>query len=85
MKEPIIRMIDVSKKFDDRIVFDKFNMEIFPGEFVTITGKSGSGKSTLLNMIGLLDTSDKGTIELFKESNVKAFSSKATKILRILL
>lgn len=82
MKEPIIRMIDVSKKFDDRIVFDKFNMEIFPGEFVTITGKSGSGKSTLLNMIGLLDTSDKGTIELFKESNVKAFSSKATKILR---
>lgn len=82
MIEPIVRMIDVSKKFGDKIVFDKLNLEILPGEFVTITGKSGSGKSTLLNMLGLLDTCDHGMIEVFKETNIKPFSSKATKILR---
>lgn len=34
------------------------------GEFVAIMGPSGSGKSTLLNIIGCLDTLDRGNYEL---------------------
>ena len=34
------------------------------GIFVSIMGPSGSGKSTLLNMIGALDTPDKGYMEI---------------------
>lgn len=34
------------------------------GEFVAIMGPSGSGKSTLLNIIGCLDTLDRGSYEL---------------------
>lgn len=38
------------------------SLEIAPGEVVALTGPSGCGKSTLLNLIGALDTPDRGTI-----------------------
>ncbi|RBY86724.1 ABC transporter ATP-binding protein [Blastococcus sp. TBT05-19] len=37
------------------------DLEIAPGEHVSIVGRSGSGKSTLLNILGLLDTPTGGT------------------------
>ena len=36
------------------------NLHIRPGEFVSIIGPSGSGKSTMMNIMGCLDTADKG-------------------------
>ncbi|MFZ2663942.1 MAG: ABC transporter ATP-binding protein [Patescibacteria group bacterium] len=38
------------------------NLEVYKGDFLSITGKSGSGKSTLMHMIGLLDTPTSGEI-----------------------
>jgi putative ABC transport system ATP-binding protein len=36
------------------------DLEIAPGELVSIMGSSGSGKSTLLNILGILDRYDSG-------------------------
>ena len=36
------------------------NLDIAPGELVSIMGASGSGKSTLLNILGILDSYDEG-------------------------
>jgi putative ABC transport system ATP-binding protein len=36
-------------------VLRRINVDIAPGEFVTIMGPSGAGKSSLLNVLGLLD------------------------------
>ncbi len=40
------------------------NLEIRPGEYISIMGPSGSGKSTLLNILGLLDRPTAGTYKL---------------------
>jgi putative ABC transport system ATP-binding protein len=36
------------------------DLDLAPGEFVSIMGASGSGKSTLMNVLGLLDNYDEG-------------------------
>lgn len=38
------------------------NLEIYQGEFLVILGPSGSGKSTLLNILGGMDTPDRGKV-----------------------
>src|SRR5205085_3755407 len=40
------------------------DLEVHPGEFLSVIGASGSGKSTLLHLLGTLDQPDKGTIHL---------------------
>lgn len=46
---------------------DNINFSIDKGEFVVIVGPSGAGKTTVLNMLGGMDSVDKGTIMLDKE------------------
>ncbi|MFZ5697401.1 MAG: ABC transporter ATP-binding protein [Pseudomonadota bacterium] len=44
---------------DVRALVD-INLDIVPGEYISVMGPSGSGKSTLLNMLGLLDRPERG-------------------------
>ncbi len=39
------------------------NLDVQPGEFISIMGPSGSGKSTLLNVIGMLEEPSEGAYE----------------------
>ncbi|MFC1857768.1 ATP-binding cassette domain-containing protein [Thermodesulfobacteriota bacterium] len=62
MKEPLIQLTDVSKKFGDNPVLAGADLNIYQGEVTTIIGKSGVGKSVLLkHIIGLLEP-DSGQI-----------------------
>ena len=52
---PVIRLVNVSKSFNDQVVLDGLNLEIPRGKLTTIIGRSGGGKSVLLkHLIGLL-------------------------------
>lgn len=61
----MIRLENVTKKFDDRVVVNNVNLDIAEGEFFVLLGQSGGGKSTIMRMINGLIPHDSGTIEVF--------------------
>jgi ABC-2 type transport system ATP-binding protein len=53
----MIKLVDVTKRYDDTIVVDRLNLQIDPGEIIGLIGHNGAGKSTTLKMIaGLVET-----------------------------
>lgn len=48
----------------DLTVINDLSLNIGEGEFISLIGPSGSGKSTVLNMLGCLDTSTSGTLNI---------------------
>ena len=53
---------NLSKQFGDNLVVDQIDLEIQPGEFVSLLGPSGCGKTTTLRMIAGLLRPDGGEI-----------------------
>lgn len=58
----MIEMKNITKKFDEKVLFSNFNLVINDGDFVIFSGPSGCGKTTLLNMIGAIEKIDVGEI-----------------------
>ena len=51
-----MKIIDVSKSYGDKTIFDKFNFAVEKNKITAIMGRSGIGKTTLLKIIaGLTD------------------------------
>lgn len=58
----MIKIENLTKKFDKNEVLKDINLEINKGEVLAIIGPSGSGKSTLLRCINLLETPTSGKV-----------------------
>lgn len=58
----MIKLIDISKRYGDKIIFENFNLEIEENKCTVILGESGSGKTTLANILLKL-TDYEGVIE----------------------
>ena len=56
-------------------VLHALDLEIQAGEFLALMGPSGSGKTTLLNLIGGIDRSDQGDLEVAGE-RISALASR---------
>ncbi len=57
-----IELIQVSKRFDDLILFENLNLSFTEGEVNCLMGASGCGKTTLLHMLMGLVKPDSGEV-----------------------
>ena len=59
-----VRLSGVSKKFGDFTAVESLNLDVKPGEFLSMLGPSGSGKTTVLRMIAGFENVTRGSIHL---------------------
>ena len=69
----MIEIRNITKSYDSLQVLKGINLDIVPGEIVSIVGPSGAGKTTLLQIIGSLDRPNSGTV---KYDNTDIFTLK---------
>lgn len=93
--KPIIKVSRLKKYYQPRLrrrkdaeglvvkAIDGIDLEVYPGEYLSITGPSGSGKSTLMQILGLLDRPTEGAVEflgqevsLMSDNQLSEFRSK---------
>ena len=67
--EPMLRAVELTKRFGGLVAVDKVSVDIFPGEVVGLVGDNGAGKSTFIKMISGVYQPDGGEI-YFEGTNV---------------
>ena len=71
----MIRLDEVSLKYDDKVILKEINIEIKEPGIYVLGGESGSGKSSLLNILSLMETRYEGEYYL-DEENVSSFNDE---------
>jgi ABC-2 type transport system ATP-binding protein len=57
--EPVVRVVELTKKFGNFTAVDHVSFEIFPGEIFGFLGPNGAGKTTAIKMLcGILNPTD---------------------------
>jgi iron complex transport system ATP-binding protein len=60
--EPVLKISNISFRYEDKQVLDGISLDVHPGEIIGILGPNGSGKSTLLRVMDGLLTPQSGDI-----------------------
>ena len=60
--EPLIRLLNISKRFPGVVAVDDVNLDIYPGEVHVVAGENGAGKSTLMKLLSQVERPSHGTI-----------------------
>ncbi len=60
----VLEATDVSKSFDDKLLFEGLTFSLPPAGIVGVIGPNGAGKTTLFRLIMGVETTDKGTFRI---------------------
>ena len=60
----MLRVIGLRRHFDGLVAVDGIDLQVQPGELVSVIGPNGAGKTTLFNLISGLDKPDTGSVAL---------------------
>ncbi|HSO00928.1 MAG TPA: ABC transporter ATP-binding protein [Gaiellaceae bacterium] len=73
-EHPVVALAGVTKQFgkDGVTALQEVDLEIQPGEFISLIGPSGCGKSTLLRVVGDLIQPTAGTVEVNGKTAARA-------------
>lgn len=80
--EPIIKVENVTVRYDGRTILDNVSFDIARGEIFMIVGGSGCGKSTMLRQIIGLEVPAEGNIYIDGENICKASRKEKNNILK---
>ncbi len=75
----LLRLQNISVKFDDDLILDNLSLDINEKEFVTLLGPSGCGKTTTLRILGGFVTPDSGDV-LFEGKRINDVPSHLRQI-----
>ncbi|WP_341433486.1 ATP-binding cassette domain-containing protein [Mesomycoplasma ovipneumoniae] len=67
----MIKIENLTKKIDNKIIFDNLNLDIPSKKITFIVGKSGIGKTTLINLIAGFTKKDSGKISFLDENGTE--------------
>lgn len=81
---PVLKVTNLTKKYGEAVIVERFSLEVAAGEAVALTGRNGAGKSTILRCIVGADKPTEGTVEVLgekmRESNPEMRRAVATVI-----
>lgn len=80
MTDTILRTINLTKRYKNRVAVDHLNIEVKRGEIFGFLGPNGAGKSTTIRMILHLVFPSEGDLELFGISLNKARHKALAKV-----
>ena len=72
MSETVLRTIELTKRYKNRLAVDHLNIEVRRGDIFGFLGPNGAGKSTTIRMILHLVFPSDGDVEIFGASMKKA-------------
>jgi putative ABC transport system ATP-binding protein len=82
--QPLIDLRNVVKTYNSLAgsvtALQGIDLQVYPGEFLVVTGKSGSGKTTLVNIVTGLDRSTSGEIWVDGSPLHRFSTEKAAKV-----
>ena len=70
-QKPLVKAVDMAKKYGDFIALHPLNVEVHSGEFFGIFGPNGAGKSTFIKLLTGQLRPSKGQIEILGINAVK--------------
>ena len=59
-----VELVDVTKRFDAVVAVSALNLQVEPGEFLSLLGPSGCGKTTTLRMLAGFEEPSEGEIRI---------------------
>jgi lipooligosaccharide transport system ATP-binding protein len=62
VSEPVIRAVNITKKYDDFVAVNGISFEVARGESFGLLGPNGAGKSTTMKMIAAVSTRTSGDL-----------------------
>jgi energy-dependent translational throttle protein EttA len=68
--QKVLEVHELSKRYGDKVLFDKLSFEMPPGAIVGITGPNGLGKTTLIKIILGKETADSGRVEMGQTTKI---------------
>jgi ABC-2 type transport system ATP-binding protein len=79
-QSPFISIKNITKKYRDKVVLNKVNLDLYPQEIISLLGPNGAGKTTLSSIVATLHPAQEGDIFFHGKSIYSQLESYRRKI-----